>query len=255
MPRIARRLAESGIYHVMLRGVNRDLIHLEDEDFGRFLVALARAKTLSGCSVFAYCLMPNHAHLLLQTGAEPIGEVVKRFGVSYVGWFNRKYARVGHLFQDRFLSAAVEDDLYLSAVLRYIWRNPVVAGMVEDPFAYPWNSCSRHRPPGLVDGAALRRLLPPISLAELARSQAPASEPDVGFEAMSRPGANHVSDLVVAASGARTAAEFRNLDPATQRRVIAELRTRQITYRAIAAATGLPLTRVHRLHLSGAPTD
>lgn len=128
MPRRPRQLAESGIYHVMLRGVNRDAIFLDDEDCSRFLHSLGQAKDASGCSVLAYCLMSNHAHLVLRTGDEPIGAVVKRLGVRYAGWFNRKYGRIGHLFQDRFRSLPVEDDAYFVTLLRYVWNNPLRPG-------------------------------------------------------------------------------------------------------------------------------
>ncbi len=110
MTRQARRLAESGIYHVMLRGVNRDAVFLEDEDREWFLHALAATKEASGSVVLAYCLMSNHVHLILRTPGEAIGKVLQRLGVRYAGWFNRKYGRVGHLFQDRFMSLPVEDD-------------------------------------------------------------------------------------------------------------------------------------------------
>lgn len=91
MPRRARPLSQSGIYHVMVRGVNHDAIFLEDEDRERFLVALARTKEASGCRVLVYCLMSNHVHLLLRIGPEPISAVMKRLGVRYAGWFNHKY--------------------------------------------------------------------------------------------------------------------------------------------------------------------
>ena len=73
MPRRARQIAESGIYHVMMRGVNRDAIFLEEEDGDRFLHALDQTRKLSGCRVLAYCLMPNHVHLVLRIADEPIG--------------------------------------------------------------------------------------------------------------------------------------------------------------------------------------
>ncbi len=114
MPRRARQLSESGIYHVMLRGVNRDVVFLEDEDRERFLFALRAARDASACKVLAFCLMDNHVHLVLRTGIEPIGSTVRRIGVRYAGWFNRKYDRVGHLFQDRFKSVPVDDDAHLA---------------------------------------------------------------------------------------------------------------------------------------------
>ena len=88
----------------------------------------------------AYCLMDNHVHLLLQEQEETLGEIMKRVGVSYAYWFNRKYERVGHLFQGRFRSETVEDDAYFLTVLRYIHQHPVQAKLVARCSDYPWSS-------------------------------------------------------------------------------------------------------------------
>ena len=253
MPRRARQLAESRIYHVMMRGVNRDAIFLEDEDFARFLDALAKARDASGCTVLAYCLMGNHVHIVLQTADEPIGAVVKRVGVRYAGWFNRKYGRVGHLFQDRFTSRPVEDDGYFVSLLRYVWNNPVEAGLVELPEAYPWSS--RHflgRESLLVDEGQLRKLLAgdPLSTVAPGPPFAPR-RPD------SKPGRRplytdeEASELMRRACGAGSPGEYRKLDEATRRRAIRELRTRSVAFAQIAKLTGLSTTSAKRLHVAG----
>lgn len=94
----------------------------------------------SGCRVLAYCRMPNHIHVMLRTTNEPIGTVVKRLGVRYVRWFSQKYGRVGHLFQGRFCSNAVESEANVITLLRYIWDNPVEAGLSRTPDEYRWSS-------------------------------------------------------------------------------------------------------------------
>lgn len=256
MPRRARQLAESGIYHVMLRGVNRDSIFLEDEDCARFLHALAEAKDASGCSVLAYCLMGNHAHLVLRTAEEPIGAVVKRLGVRYAGWFNRKYQRVGHLFQDRFKSRAVEDDAYFVALLRYVWHNPVEAGLVERPEEYWWSSRRLlGRESSLLDEKGLRRLLPDDRLSWLADGPE-AAPPDELCGKRGRPPRHtdlQAAELLQQACGAGSPEEFLRLDAAVQRRAIRELRTRSVAYAQIAAVTGLSVTGAKRMHLAEAP--
>ena len=140
MPRTARKQSNSGIYHVMMRGVNRQLIFRDNEDRAFFLTAVKRSKEKDHFRLHAFCLMPNHVHLLIEQAEEPLGTVFKRIGVSYAGWYNRKYERVGHLFQDRFRSENVEDDRYYMTVLRYILYNPVKAGMVSEPGLYRWSS-------------------------------------------------------------------------------------------------------------------
>lgn len=148
MPRSSRVLSESGVYHVMMRGVNRDVLFLDPEDCQRFLLALAKTKEASGCSVLAYCLMGNHVHLLLRTDREPLGVVIKRLGVRYARWFNDKYERVGHVFQGRFRSKPVETDAYLLTVVRYIWGNPVEAGFVDEVAELVRSSCGAENAAG-----------------------------------------------------------------------------------------------------------
>ncbi len=164
MPRQARQLSESGIYHVVLRGINRQAIFLDAEDHLRFLRYLNDLRAVSGCAVLAYCLMGNHVHLVLRTGTETIGQVVKRLGVRYARWYNTKYSRVGHVFQDRFRSRPVDDDEYLVTLLRYVWNNPVKAGIVERPGQYRWSSLSQG---ALVDREVLQSFVEPTTLAQL----------------------------------------------------------------------------------------
>ena len=90
--------------------------------------------------MYAYCLMDNHIHLLVNEGNDEIARIMKRINVSYAYYFNKKYQRVGHLFQDRFKSEAIEDDTYLLAAVRYLHNNPVKAGMVNYPGEYKWSS-------------------------------------------------------------------------------------------------------------------
>ena len=140
MPREARKISCSNIYHAMLRGINRQVICEEDADRRVFMMALKECKDVSGFKLHAFCLMPNHVHLLIEPAGEPLELIFKRLGVKYVGWFNRKYDRAGHLFQDRFRSENVEDNLFFMTVLRYILQNPMKAGMESQPGSYPWSS-------------------------------------------------------------------------------------------------------------------
>lgn len=140
MPRIARMKSESGIYHIMVRGINRQNIFTDTADRYKFLDLVKQYKPKCGYSIFAYCLMDNHVHLVLKEGEEPLEGFMKRIGVSYVSWYNGKYNRIGHLFQDRYKSEVIEDDKYLLEVIRYVHQNPVKAGITTDPGSYPWSS-------------------------------------------------------------------------------------------------------------------
>ena len=140
MPRTARKKSKSGIYHIIMRGINRQTIFEDEEDCAQFLEALARYKEKSDYQVYAYCLMGNHVHLLIKIGIEPLEQIMRRLCGSYVYWYNNKYQRVGNLFQDRFKSEPVEDDQYFQIVQRYIHQNPVKAGLVKRVEEYKWSS-------------------------------------------------------------------------------------------------------------------
>ncbi len=253
MPRRARQHSESGIYHVMLRGVNRDAIFLEEEDGARFLHALAQTRELSGCRVLAYCLMPNHVHLVLRTAGEPIGTVMKRLGVRYAGWFNRKYGRVGHVFQDRFRSEPVEDDAYLVSLIRYVWANPVEAGLAPSAEEYRWSSRRLLGQSSLVDEAELRRLMPPGAIEQVASVRLVSSLDEAPPGSGRPPGhsEDEVAQLLEHACGVRSPEDFGYLSRHVQRRAIRELRTRSVSYAQIARATGMSVSGVRRVHIAG----
>ena len=115
-----------------MRGINRQNIFNEDEDSYKFIQTLKDYQKISGYNIYAYCLMGNHIHLLLQIGTEPLAQVMRRICGKYVYWYNQKYERAGYLFQDRFKSEPVEDDLYLLVVMRYIHQNPLKVGMFKE---------------------------------------------------------------------------------------------------------------------------
>jgi len=149
MARQPRERSAVRVYHVMMRGINRQQIFWDSHDYQKFLKALQDlpqrdqldkelAKPLF--KVYAYCLMSNHVHLLIQEGSESIGDSVKRIAASYVAYFNLKNERVGHLFQDRFKSEPVNDREYFITLLRYIHQNPVKGGICKHVNDYKWSS-------------------------------------------------------------------------------------------------------------------
>ena len=140
MPRLPRQKSDSGIYHIMLRGINQQVIFEDDEDYFKFVETLENYKAVSGYKVFAYCLMSNHIHILIKVEKEDLDLIMKRIAGSYVYWYNWKYYRKGHLFQDRFKSEPIEDDSYFLTVLRYIHQNPVKAGIVKSIDDYRFSS-------------------------------------------------------------------------------------------------------------------
>ena len=149
MARQIRKKSGTGIYHVMLRGINRQDIFEDNEDYLQ-MTSILRAQSERYdekgvrlppfCTFYAYCLMSNHLHLLIQEREDNISDIVKRIGVTYAHYFNKKYERNGHLFQDRFRSEPVDDIEYFVTLLRYIHQNPLKAGIIENINDYPWST-------------------------------------------------------------------------------------------------------------------
>ena len=170
MPRTSRQHSATGVYHVMLRGIDRRDIFVDDQDRGKFLKILRTVtapedhdgKPLQPyCYIHAYCLMDNHIHLLIAVAAEDIGTVMKRIGVSYVSYYNKWHSHLGPLFHDRFRSEPVGDTGYFITLLRYIHQNPVEAEMVASPDQYRWSSWHEYADKPLSSGKAIcSRTLP-----------------------------------------------------------------------------------------------
>ena len=136
----------------MLRGINRQNVFEDEEDKEKFLQTLSHYKAISEYKLFAYCLMSNHIHLLIKVEKENVDVILKRIAGSYVYWYNWKYKRSGHLFQDRFKSEPVDDDSYFLTVLRYIHQNPVKSGLCKEVLDYQYSSyCEYLKESELVD--------------------------------------------------------------------------------------------------------
>ena len=144
MSREARKISGTGIYHTMLRGINKQQIFEDTEDYEKFLQIIYECKEIDNFKVYAYCLMGNHIHLLIKVNDISIASIFKRIAGKFVYWYNIKYKRCGHLFQDRFKSEAVEDDEYLMTVLRYIHQNPVKARICKKTEDYKYSSYNEY---------------------------------------------------------------------------------------------------------------
>jgi REP element-mobilizing transposase RayT len=159
MARQAREVSDSGYMHVIVRGIGRQVLFEEEEDYTFYLDSLERYSKAVRVTVCAYCLMENHVHLLLYDPERQIPVLMKKLGVRYSYYFNRKYERTGHLFQDRYRSETVDDDAYLATVYRYIMRNPEEAGICKAS-EYRWSSYALYGKSGsFVDTGMLERVV------------------------------------------------------------------------------------------------
>jgi putative transposase len=148
MPRNARLMLAGLPVHVLQRGHNHSPCFFAPDDYRRYLDLLALFAPRFGCAVHAYCLMPNHVHLLLTPATtQSCAQLMKHLGQRYAQHINRTYARSGTLWEGRFRSCLVEAERYFLACQRYIELNPVRAGLVRQPAGYPWSSHLAHAGP------------------------------------------------------------------------------------------------------------
>jgi putative transposase len=145
MPRQARLDAPNSLHHVMVRGLERRVIFRDDADRADFVARLAALGQAGAWTVYAWALLPNHAHLLVRTGSRPLPRSMRALLTGYAGAFNRRHHRVGHLFQNRYKSILVEEEPYLVELVRYLHLNPLRAKVVPDLRTldrYPWTGHS-----------------------------------------------------------------------------------------------------------------
>ncbi len=141
MARHPRVIVPGIAVHLVQRGNNRAACFREESDYLVYLGHLRRLCALYQCEMHAYCLMTNHVHLLLTpNAATACGQLMRDLGRCYVRYFNDRHKRSGTLWEGRFRSCIVESAAYVLACYRYIELNPVRAGMVADPLAFPWSS-------------------------------------------------------------------------------------------------------------------
>src|SRR5262245_2102401 len=140
MARRARVEYPGALYHVITRGNQRQRIFRDDRDREKYLEILSSLKTQFLFRIPAYVLMPNHVHLLVESGEVPLSRMMQRLGSGYTQYFNRRHKQVGHLFQGRYRAILCDKDSYLLELTRYLHLNPVRAKLVKDREEYKWSS-------------------------------------------------------------------------------------------------------------------
>ncbi len=137
MVRQAREESATGYYHVMMRGNNREFIYRTTKDKHYFLQLLKEAENIH---LAGYCLMDNHAHLVIKAQLEQLTKAAQKINIKYAMHYNFHNRRVGHVFQNRYRSEVVNTEPYLMQVLRYIHNNPLRAGVIKKAEDYRWSS-------------------------------------------------------------------------------------------------------------------
>ena len=142
MPRLSRIVLPDRPHHIIQRGHNKQTVFLSDDDYGYYLENLNDWKQTLGCKIYAYCLMTNHVHLIIDPGPKVsnLALLMKRVSGRQTRYVNRRHQRTGTLWEGRYKSSPIETDTYLLACCRYIELNPVRAHLVSRPEQYRWSS-------------------------------------------------------------------------------------------------------------------
>lgn len=162
MPRHPRVHATGLVYHLMARGNNGYTIFRDRTDYHLFLKALDTAKRRYPFALYAYALLPNHFHLLIETRDSPTGRIMQSMLTRYSRYFNDRYRRRGHVFQGRYRAIVCERESYLLELVRYIHLNPVRAKLVTRPDDWPWTGHREYlgrAAAGLIDSGPITGLL------------------------------------------------------------------------------------------------
>ena len=141
MPRQPRLDIPGLLQHVIVRGIERSEIFLDDDDRRRFIDRFDQLLVSTGTDCYAWALIPNHFHLLVRCTGVELSRFMRRLLTGHAVYFNRRHNRSGHLFQNRYKSIVCEEDSYFHELIRYIHLNPLRAGLVSDPeelAKYPW---------------------------------------------------------------------------------------------------------------------
>ncbi len=159
MPLKIKRFSETGYLHIYTRGVAKQIIFEDRKDHIYYMNLLKRFSQETDVKICAFCLMENHVHLIVYDANHHISRFMQLLGMTYSGYFNRKYERSGHLFSSRFLSVPIEDEDYLLTAFRYVLNNPRGANICPAS-EYPWSSYNRYgHSDSFVDTSVFQELL------------------------------------------------------------------------------------------------
>ena len=244
MPRGTRKKSTTGIYHVVLRGINKQRIFEDTQDYRKFLETIKTSKDKSGYTLFAYCLMSNHIHLLIKEGTESLGNTFRRIGASFVYWYNWKYSRCGHLFQDRYKSEPVETDRYFLTVLRYIHQNPIKAGIKKEVEQYPWSSYQEYiTKPEMCDAAFTLKLFSEDYQEAFALwqefNQAENNDQCLEYDDGTRLNDKEAKELILSIVDVKIPTEIQRYEKQKRNLIIKTLKDQGLPVRQIARLTGI----------------
>lgn len=250
MPRKPRKLSVTQVYHVVIKGADRQVMFEESRDYRKYLDILDYYHEECHFELYAYCLMSNHVHLLIHTSDIPISNIFRRINTTYAGWFNAKYNRTGFLQDGRYYSEPVDCDRYLLTVLRYIHYNPVKAGLESSPGQkYPWSSYNQFFEPTplLINSEYVLSLFAGISDYIEFHKDSPVEDLlDVGNTRKRIPD-DVAKEIISDISHCCSSTEFQNLSLKERKYYIQEICKKGVSIRQLNRLTGTPKGVIERI--------
>lgn len=247
MTRKKRRHSSTDMYHVIIRGNAKMNLFLDDSDRIRFLDTMHRYLGRTAEVLHTWCLMSNHVHMLVQMPLKDLSRNMKRLEISYAAYFNRKYDRVGHVFQGRFKSMPVETDEYFVSVVKYIHSNPVAAGICASCGDYRWSSYQHYmrRSDSILNSVVIEMFGGIDEFADSHRcigGKETSDNTHTFIEAFPKP--RYINDtkafeIIREVLGGSPFGVLDAMDAGLIRRYVTELKRRGVSYRQISRLTGL----------------
>lgn len=249
MPRKAREISALQIYHVVVKGADRQVLFEETRDYQKYIDILEYYREECHFDLYAYCLMSNHVHLLIHVNEIPLSTIFRKINTTYAGWYNAKYNRTGFLQDGRYYSEPVNSSDYLMSVIRYIHCNPSKAGLENFPGQkYIWSSYSSffNSSPQLVDSEFV------FSLFETANNfidfHKKTSDEDILDIEKAR---KHIpddiaKDIIYEISECKNSVEFQMLPLVRRNAFIRQIHKKGVSIRQINRLTGIPRGVIER---------
>ncbi|MBQ5850909.1 MAG: transposase [Lachnospiraceae bacterium] len=256
MPRNRRQLSSTRTYHIVIKVADRQLIFEEPNDFHKYLSYLEYYKELCKFEIFAYCLMPNHVHILLRHSPDcSLETIFRKLNTAYAIWFNRKYNRTGFVQNGRYYSEPIENDQYLISVVRYIHFNPTKAGLEKSPgCSYQWSSFFDYsnnisQAASLTDTYFILNLLGSYNNFSILHSKTEElTETILDLNNIcKRLPDNIANEIIVEVSNCHTVTEFQNLSIIKRNLFILLIHQKGVSIRQINRLTGTPCGVINRI--------
>ena len=241
MPRKPRKKSEADIYHVIVRGEGRQIVFEDDEDRLCFLRMLSASLDKYSSHVFAWCLMSNHAHLLLKADFSIVPRLMQSLTSGYADYFNKQHDHVGHVFAGRYKSEPIDTDEYLMTIVRYIHFNPLNAGL-SGSCEYRWSSYSDYLSlSGLTETSFVLEVFGGLGeFVEFHNQDASGltalKKQTIGY---SSSGDDEALEVACSVIGGFRVAELKSLDKQSRDEGIAKLRRAGLSIRQIERFTGI----------------